>query len=138
MTPAERELRTAPDTHAITVLFDGQCPLCSREMRMIRRWDRLGRVGTIDITGPDFDPARFGLTHHAVMARIHGILPDGRVVEGMEVFRRIYRALGRGWIVAWTGWPVLKPIADVAYILFARNRLRLTGRCGDNACRAPR
>ena len=71
------------------------------------------------------------------MARIHALLPDGRVVEGMEVLRRVYAAVGLGWLLAPTRWPILRGLADAAYRLFARNRLRWTGRadaCVDDRC----
>lgn len=65
------------------------------------------------------------------MARIHGVLPGGELVEGVEVFRRAYAAVGLGWLLAPTRWPGLRRLADAGYRLFARNRLRLTGRAGE-------
>lgn len=118
----------------ITVLFDGECPLCAREIAMLRRLDRgRGRIGFDDIAAPGFDAGRYGARPDALMARIHGALPDGRLLEGMEVFRRAYAAVGLGWALAWTRWPVLRPLADAGYRWFARNRLRLTGRDGECA-----
>lgn len=113
----------------IRVLFDGGCPLCAREIRALTRLDRgCGRIDFEDIAAPGFDAARYGLTARDVMDRIHAVLPDGRVVEGMEVFRRAYAAVGLGWLLAPTRWPGLRQVADAAYRSFARNRLRLTGR----------
>jgi len=68
------------------------------------------------------------------MARIHGVLSDGSVVEGMEVFRRAYAAVDLGWLLAPTRWPIIRPLADAAYRWFARNRLRLTGRRHECTC----
>ena len=123
-------------TPEIKVLFDGACPICRREMQMIRRRDQAGRIEFVDIAATDFDPTTFGLTQARVMDRIHALLPDGSTIEGVEVFRRIYRIIGKGWLMSWTGWPILRPIADAAYRLFARHRLRLTGRhaCADGRC----
>lgn len=122
----------------ITVLFDGECPLCAREVAMLRRLDRgRGRIGFDDIAGPDFDASRYRQSHDALMARIHGVLPDGTLVEGVEVFRRAYAAVGLGWALAWTRWPGLRRVADAGYRWFARNRLRLTGRA-DTVCHSDR
>lgn len=119
----------------IEVLYDGACPLCSREVAGLRRLDRgRGRVRFADIASPDFDASRHGRTHAELMARIHGVLPDGSVVEGLEVFRRAYAAVGLGWLLAPTRWPILRPLAEAAYRWFARNRLRLTGRREACAC----
>jgi predicted DCC family thiol-disulfide oxidoreductase YuxK len=115
----------------LRLLFDGACPLCRREVAALRRLDRgRGRIRCEDIADPAFDPMAYGLRADEVMARIHGVLPDGRVVEGVEVFRRAYGAVGLGWLLAPTRWPGLRQLADAAYRSFARNRLRLTGRAG--------
>jgi predicted DCC family thiol-disulfide oxidoreductase YuxK len=118
-----------------TILIDGDCPLCAREAAFLRRLDAgRGRLELIDIAGENFDAARFGRSHETLMARIHGVLPDGSVIEGVEVFRRGYAAVGRGWVLSWTRLPGLRLLADAGYRWFARNRLRWTGR-GD-ACSA--
>jgi predicted DCC family thiol-disulfide oxidoreductase YuxK len=126
------------DRIEISVLFDGDCPLCAREVRMLRRLDRgRGRIGFADIAAPGFEASGYGLDQATLMARIHGVLGDGRVIEGMEVFRRAYAAVGLGWLLAPSRWPLLRPLCDAAYRSFARNRLRLTGRAGDG-CDAER
>ena len=110
-------------------------------MRFLRRLDRgRNRLVTEDITGPGFDPKPYGVTIKELMGQIHGVHPDGSLVKGMEVIRRAYAAVGLGWLLAPTKWPVLKSISDVAYAWFARNRLRLTGRasaCDADRCRLP-
>lgn len=122
----------------VKVLFDGACPLCRREAGLWRRLDGgRGRIALEDISAPDFDPSRYGLTRDEVLNEIHGILPSGEVVRGMETIRRAYQALGLGWLTAPTAWPGLKPVFDSGYHWFSRNRLRVTGRvlaCDEN-CR---
>lgn len=123
----------------IIVLFDGECPLCRREAAYMARLDAgRGLLLTRDIAAPGFDPSRYGLTMEEVMGVIHGVLPDGRIVRELEVFRRAYALVGRGWMFAPTAWPFVKPLADRLYRWFARNRLRLTGRaeaaCGPGRC----
>ncbi len=120
-----------------TILIDGGCPLCVREARFMRRLDRgRGRLRIVDIAAPGFDAGAYATTHEAAMGAIHGVTDDGRTLTGMEVFRRAYDAVGWGWLLAPTGWPVIKPLADGAYRWFARNRLRLTRR--SDACEAGR
>ncbi len=119
----------------VEVFYDGDCPLCSREVRMLRRLDRRGRIRFTDIAAPGFDAAATGLAWETLMGEIHGLLPDGEIVVGVEVFRRLYAAVGFRTLVSISRWPVIAPLLDVAYRLFARNRLRLTGRCaGRLAC----
>lgn len=122
---------------ALALLIDGACPLCRREADFLRRLDAgHGRLAFVDITAPDFDAERYGRTQADVMGQIHAVMPDGTLVAGMEVFRRAYAAVGWGWLVAPTGWPLLRPLVDSAYRWFARNRRRFTGRaaCDDGRC----
>jgi predicted DCC family thiol-disulfide oxidoreductase YuxK len=124
-------------TPQITLLYDGLCPICSREMKFMRKRDRRAQLGFEDITAPGFSAERYGLTENDVVARMHGVLPDGRVVAGMEAFRIAYRALGMGWLVAPTGWPLLRPLFDLFYRTFAKYRPRLskfTGGCTTDRC----
>ena len=130
-----------PTTHPeVTVLFDGDCPLCVREIDMLRRRNHEGRLGLIDIADDDFRASDYGVDHATLMARIHAVLPDGTLIEGVEVFRRAYAAVGLGWLLAPTAWPGLRRLADAAYRFFARNRLRWTGRldaCTEDRCIPP-
>jgi len=123
----------------IKVLYDGECPLCVREVRMLRRFNRRGKLALEDIAEAGFDPARYGRSFEALMGQIHGVLPDGRLITGVEVFRRAYSAVGLGFLLAPTAWAPLRPIFDWAYTWFAKNRLRLTGRpeCSAGRCALP-
>lgn len=81
------------------MLYDGECPLCRREIAWLARRNAGGRLALEDISDPRFDPRRYGITKRAAMERIHGVLPDGRVIHGMEVFRRTDAAVGLGWLL---------------------------------------
>lgn len=121
----------------VKLLFDGQCPLCKREVELLQRLNRKGKLALEDIAGQGFDAARYGLTFEQVMGHIHAVLPDGRVVTGMEAFRRAYSAVGLSLLLAPTGWPGLRTVFDRGYDWFAKNRLRLTGRshtCENDRC----
>ncbi len=113
---------TAP---SFTLLYDSECPFCRREVEWLRRRDRDGRLAVIDIAAPGFDPAPLGLTHDRVHARLHGVDGDGDVVEGLAAMRGAWRAVGLGWVMAPTGWPVLRWFADLGYRQFARYRVPL-------------
>lgn len=116
------------------VFYDGECPLCTREVGMLRRLDRRQRIRFTDIAARGFDASAIGLTQSELMARIRGRLPDGTLVEGVEAFRRLYAVAGLGALVALTRLPGISWLLDRAYDWFARNRLRLTGRCDAGLC----
>ncbi|MGB0640297.1 MAG: thiol-disulfide oxidoreductase DCC family protein [Myxococcota bacterium] len=123
------------------VFYDGDCPLCMREINMLQRLDRKkNNLRFTDISPADFDAkAVTGLEYSTLMDEIHGRLPDGTIVTGVEVFRQLYGAVGLGWLTAPTRWPGIRQLSDAAYQAFAKNRLKLTGRCGpdENACAIP-
>jgi predicted DCC family thiol-disulfide oxidoreductase YuxK len=114
----------------IELLYDGQCPLCLREVNFLQKRDAgRGLIAFVDIAEEGYDPeAHGGVSFEAAMGRIHAVLPDGTVIKNVEVFRRIYEILGIGWIYAATKWPVIGAIVDRIYELWADWRLTLTGR----------
>ncbi|MBS2020041.1 MAG: DUF393 domain-containing protein [Deltaproteobacteria bacterium] len=120
--------------HQVEVFFDGACPLCRREIGMLRRLDRRSAIRFTDIAEPSFDAVAVGRTQSDLMARIQARLADGTWIDGVEVFRRLYAAVGFGPLVAVTRVPGISHLMDAAYGWFAKNRLRLTGRCDDTAC----
>lgn len=119
----------------VEVFFDGACPLCVREISLLRRLDgERGRIRFTDIQAPGFDATAVGLSYSELMRKIHGRLPNGTCIEGVEVFRRLYAAVGFGRLVAFTRLPGVSGVLDFAYERFAEHRLRLTGRCTPDSC----
>lgn len=133
---------SAAPAPALTLLYDGGCPLCLREITFLRRRDQRlhgpdGRLAFVDINASGYDPAAHaGISYRAAMGRIHAVLADGTVLQDVAVFRESYRLIGLGWLYAPSAWPVLRQLADALYGLWARWRLRLTGRPDlDQLCR---
>jgi predicted DCC family thiol-disulfide oxidoreductase YuxK len=112
------------------VLYDGECPFCRVEARWLKRLDRLGRLALEDISAAGFEPGRYGSTLPELMGTLHGVYPDGCKTRGVETFRQAYRTVGLGWLLAPTGWPVLRPGFDALYALFARFRVPVGNRIG--------
>lgn len=116
----------------IEVFYDADCPLCQREIDLLRRRDRRQRIVFTSITDVDFPG--LGKTRDELMAEIHGRLPDGTVISGVEVFRKLYSAVGFAWLMPATRLFGVRHALDFGYRMFARNRLRLTGRCDASGC----
>ena len=104
---------------------------------MLRRLDKRGQILFTDIAAPNFNSEReTGRTYESLMANIHGRMPDGTIIDGVEVFRQLYGRVGLRALMPLTQLPGIREGLDVLYALFAKNRLRLTGRCpSDGACR---
>jgi len=108
---------------AVTVWYDGACPLCRREIGLVRRLDRAGRIAFEDVSGPD---ASCPIDRAALLARFHAREGDGPVLIGAAAFAAMWRAV-----------PLLRPLGlaarrprvlallDRAYAAFLRVRPRL-------------
>ena len=118
----------------IEVFYDGACPLCTREINWLLRLDRRHVIRFTDIASAEFDATSVGVTFSALMDRIHGRLPDGTLLEGVEVFRRLYSAVGFRTAVAATRLPGIAQLLELSYRAFAKHRLELAGRCANDAC----
>ena len=129
-TNSELEQSTPLPQWKIKLLYDGECPLCVREVNFLQKRDRgRGLVSFVDIAEDDYDPTENGGVDFATaMGRIHAVLADGSVIQNVEVFRRVYEILGIGWIYAATKWPIIGPVVDALYGIWADWRLALTGR----------
>ncbi|HOW98274.1 MAG TPA: DUF393 domain-containing protein [Kiritimatiellia bacterium] len=106
------------------MLYDGACPFCSREAAILKKADASSRVRFVDISDPVFNPAAYGLTREEADAQLHFFDGEGRVSRAMDAVRAAYRAAGIGGRMAWTGAPLVRPLFDRLYRVFARNRLR--------------
>jgi predicted DCC family thiol-disulfide oxidoreductase YuxK len=105
------------------LLYDGDCPICRREVAWLKRRDNIGSLVCEDISALGFDPIRYGLTREEVDRELHGIQSDGTVVRGMEAVREAYRSVGLGLLVAPTRLPGVRFVTDQLYRWFACNRL---------------
>lgn len=91
----------------LIVWFDGSCPLCRREIALMRWLDRRRAIRFIDVS-LDHQGGECPLDQTELLARFHA-RESGRLVSGAEAFAAMWRAI-----------PVLRPLG-----LVAKNRLVL-------------
>lgn len=111
--------------YPLTLYYESACAMCNGEMSNLMLRNTEGKLRFVDVSAPDFDSPPPGTTRDDLLELIHGQTADGRVLKGVEVFRLAYRAVGLGWVVEPTNWPVLGPLADKLYPVVARNRHRV-------------
>lgn len=76
--------------------YDGGCPLCLREIALMRRWDVGRRVTFVDLA----DPAQAcPLDRHLMLARLHAS-ENGIMLNGAAAFAAMWRAIPR---LRWLG-----------------------------------
>jgi predicted DCC family thiol-disulfide oxidoreductase YuxK len=83
-----------------TLYFDGACPVCAREVAMVRRQAGAEGVNWVDAARREAAELGPGLSRDAALARLHLRRPDGSLVDGAAAFAGLWQALPR-W--AWLG-----------------------------------
>jgi predicted DCC family thiol-disulfide oxidoreductase YuxK len=73
----------------LTVWHDGDCPLCRREIALMRRLDRRGAIRFVDAASGD---ASCPVDRATLLARFHA-REDGRLLSGAAAFAAMWRAI---------------------------------------------
>lgn len=126
---------------AFKIFYDGTCPLCEKEMNQLKKLNTDGNLSFVDIMDDDFERNYPDLEWQALNDRIHGMCDDGTLLVGLDATHRAWSEVGRGWVYAPLRWPIIRFFADKAYLIFAKNRYKisywLTGkkRCENNNCK---
>jgi predicted DCC family thiol-disulfide oxidoreductase YuxK len=106
----------------LTLYFDGNCPLCAREITILRRHAAESRLLFVDIDSPEFDAKALGFTFEQMQATLHACFADGRWVNGLDVTLCSWRAAGLGFWATPLTWRALRPLLALGYRLFCRLR----------------
>lgn len=129
----------------LTLYYDGDCPLCAREINLLRRRAAPEQLQLVDISVAPFDAAALGLAHKTLQDLLHARFADGQWVTGLDATLWSWRAAGLGrWAVPLT-WRPLRPLLELGYRLFCRLRPHLewlphpdgARRCRNDRCNTP-
>ena len=78
---------------AINVYFDGDCPLCSREINFYKKQEGADSINWIDVTESNIDKLPPDLDQESAMSRFHVITEKGNLVSGGEAFSSLWLSL---------------------------------------------
>jgi predicted DCC family thiol-disulfide oxidoreductase YuxK len=95
--------RPGPCPERLTVLYDGACPLCSREIAWYRRHQASEPVDWLDVSRCEAAALPAGIPRAAALARFHVVDGHGRPASGAAAFARL-----------WASYPGLRRIAWLA------------------------
>lgn len=106
----------------ITVFFDGACPLCIREIGLLRRLDKRERIAFQDVSPPD--AAEFcPISQEILLARFHVQRADGKIVDGAEAFTEAYAQIPWfSWLRPVGRFPPSRAILNAIYSVFLKVR----------------
>ncbi len=108
----------AEEPGIVTAYFNGECPVCSREIAHYQREvvRRGGKLGFCDIDANPVVPAHLGVKRDELKRRLHAVNGDGEILVGVEAFIAIWRRMPRyRWLAALVSTPGIKTIARVTY-----------------------
>ncbi len=111
----------------LIVWYDGVCPLCVREIALMRRLDSAGRINFVDAANPT---ASCPLDRTLLLARFHAS-EGGVILSGAAAFAAMWRAiplLRPLGLIARN--PIILALLENAYRLFLRIRPRLQRMAG--------
>jgi predicted DCC family thiol-disulfide oxidoreductase YuxK len=109
----------------LTLYYDGDCQICRAEMRNLELRDVYGQLRFVNIAIAAAEHYPPGTDRTALMTLIHARCADGRVLNGVEVFRLAYSAVGMPWVARLTSLPGIRALSEAIYPLIARHRYRL-------------
>ncbi|XP_054465026.1 uncharacterized protein LOC129099706 [Anoplopoma fimbria] len=115
----------------VKVLYDGLCPICVTEIKFLQflQRNRPGKVDFVDISLPGYDGEKHkDVSYEMAMEEMHVIDEKDKVHRGIPAFAVMYSAVGLGWLGSLMMWSPVRPFMDKSYAVFARNRLKWTGR----------
>jgi len=104
------------------ILADGNCIVCDLE---VSHYKKLAPdiFDVVDISQPDFDAAKYGLTAEAVNKHMHVLTPNGEIKIGVDAFAHIWNQFERYKIASrLIKLPIINPIAKAGYLAFATIR----------------
>lgn len=128
----------------LTLYYDGDCPLCAREIKLLRQRADAQRLCLVDISLNDFHPESVGHSRETLQNRLHARFADGQWVTGLDATLWSWRAAGLERWAAPLTWRALRPLLELGYRLFCRLRPHLdwlphpdaSRRCNSGACGA--
>ncbi len=109
----------------LTVLYDGACPLCRREIAVYRDLPSAQPLHFADVSqvGQALPP---GTTQAQLMARFHVLSAQGQLLSGAQAFLALWAELpGWRWLARLGRVPVMAWLMERAYRGFLRLRPRL-------------
>jgi ubiquinone biosynthesis monooxygenase Coq7 len=112
----------------LTVLYDGSCPLCRREISHLRGLAQQGldsRLCFVDIADAQADPL-LAADREQLLARFHVQRSDGTRLDGAAAFVAMWARLpGWRWLARLAQGPGMLLMLELAYRLFLKLRTQL-------------
>lgn len=111
----------------VTVIFDGECGVCTLTIRKLKQWDRRNVLEfrpcqNVSLNEPS------GVTPTKCLREVWAIADDGTTATGSDAAALILTAMvNNRWPYRIGRWPVIRQILSFGYRIVASNRRKLPG-----------
>ena len=114
----------------ITVFYDGKCGLCSKEINHYRKIAPSNIFNWQDITESADELNKEGISLSEGLRLLHAKDEEGLVYVGVDAFILIWKQLRRWRVLGFlVGLPIIRQIANTAYLTFANWRFKKLEHC---------
>lgn len=130
---AEETLEDQNSKNDLKLLYDGECPICKREVCILKKKDSLTKIKFIDISSKEFSPLENNnIDYNTAMSQIHAIDGKGNLLVGIPAFAAVYARCQLLVTSTLLRISFIKSVLKPLYTLFAKKRLWITGRMNNN------
>ena len=126
---------------ADVVVYDGDCKICTAQVRKLPWWDCQQRLSYLSLHDPEVARRWPDMSHERLMTEMCIVDTRGRRHWGPEAIRYLTRRLRRMWWAApLLHFPGSMLLGRPLYRWIAKNRYRLSGNeaCENDACQLHR
>ncbi len=114
-----------------TVIYDGECGMCSAAARWINRFARAGQIETLPCQSAERKQRFPNMDEERCLEAIQLVMPDGAIYSGEEALPHVLKRLhGWRWMAGVFRIPGVGYIAPPLYRRIAQNRLALSAFLG--------
>ncbi|HZF73090.1 MAG TPA: DUF393 domain-containing protein [Gemmatimonadaceae bacterium] len=120
-----------------TVIYDGDCKVCGRMVKLLRKWDRNRQLEIIPSQKPGVRERFPWIPARAYVESLQVVRTrDGKTWQSAAALEELTNALPRGRLISWLfKIPLMRPLVDRLYRWFARNRYKFG--CGEHCAVRP-
>ena len=113
-----------------TLFYDGRCPLCMREVRLLMRIADSG-LALVDLHSVADEPGQ--PTRLVKLTTLHLKTAGGEWLTGLDATVRAWSHTPWGFLLRFLRWPLIGSLADGIYRHWARRRYRRLYGCAECA-----
>ena len=103
----------------LKLYYDGQCMICSREIKHYKKQKGAENIEFIDICALNFNPESQGLDSKKIHKVIHAKKSDGTILTRVDVFIEVWKLLPKfNFLAKIASIPFIKFFLEIGYTLF--------------------